>query len=108
MIYVDPSLLWGLYRRSAVLLADLRDGEDLRPMLFHDGADVVQRYDGLRMDLLRFGLVIPACADPWPDARGWISDSTMALALHGVMRRMELTLAPPEAVAMPPCGWLCC
>lgn len=108
MIYVDQRRMWSLYRRSAVLLADLRDGEHIRPVLFDDGAEIVQRYSGLRRELLMFGLIVPAAADPWPDPRGWLSDSTMAIALHRAMRRMELTLAPPEAVAFAPRGVLCC
>ena len=59
-------------------------------------------------ELLMFGLIVPAAADPWPDPRGWLSDSTMAIALHRAMRRMELTLAPPEAVAFQTYGALCC
>jgi hypothetical protein len=108
MIYVDQRLMWGLYRRSAVLLADLRDSDFIRPMLFDENADLVLRYDELRSELLMFGLVVPSARDPWPEARGWLSDSTMAIALHRVMRRMELTLAPPDAQAMPTVGMLCC
>ena len=109
MIYVvEPGAAWALYRRCTVLAADLRDSEGPGPLLFDGASDLAQRYAAVRRELLRFGVVVPAAADPWPDPRGWLSDRTMAAALGGALRRLEALLAPPGAPTMAPYGTLCC
>lgn len=108
MTFVDQRRAWSLYRRVAALWDELRDGEALGPVLFDAAADLTRRYDALRRELLWFGIVVPRCADPWPDPRGWLSDRTMAAALRGALRRLEALLAPPGMPAMASYGVMCC